>query len=78
MKNNIGKRIYGYCNGFFGRDDYNDKIIIFETAKAIVCMYADSYRGDAITVANFDSEEEKNSYVAKWAEEDWDEENDEY
>ena len=41
-------------------------------------MYADSYRGDAITVANFDSEEEKNSYVAKWAEEDWDKEDDEY
>ena len=27
---NIGTKIYGYCNGYFGRDDYGAKIIIAE------------------------------------------------
>ena len=28
--NNIGVKLHGYCNGYFGRDDYEDKIIIAE------------------------------------------------
>ena len=26
---NIGDKIYGYCNGFFGRDSYSDKKCVF-------------------------------------------------
>ena len=52
----IGRRIYGFCDGYFGRDDYEDKIIILEGKTWIVCVYADS---DTVTCANFESEEEK-------------------
>ena len=33
---NIGTKIYGYCNGYFGRDDYSAKIIIAEEIIAII------------------------------------------
>lgn len=69
---NIGKVIYGFCNGFFGRDDYETKIIVFETKKAIVCKYIDSGFVDMefLTSANFDSEEDKNKYVEQWGSEE--------
>lgn len=27
----VGDEIKGYCNGYFGRDDYNDKTCVFVT-----------------------------------------------
>ena len=62
---NVGKIIYGFCNGFFGRDDYKTKIIVFETRVGICCRYLgeDEY----ITCTNFDSEEEKQKYIDKWS-----------
>lgn len=64
MHNFVGTKIYGYCNGYFGRDDYDDKIIILEGLKWIVCAYLDD---DIITCANFDSEEEKIECIKKWS-----------
>lgn len=64
---NIGKRIYGFCNGFFGRDDYNDKIIVYETPSAICCIYVDRNLSNYLTVANFDSESEKQEYINEWS-----------
>ena len=62
----IGTKIYGYCNGYFGRDDYNDKIIILEGNKWVVCAYLD-HDNDYITSVNFDSEEEKIECIKKWS-----------
>ena len=67
---NIGKVIYGFCNGFFGRDDYKTKVIVFETEKSICCRYVDRELDDFLTVANFDSEEEKNNYIESWRNEE--------
>lgn len=75
---NIGKKIYGYCNGYFGRDDYEDKIIVYETPNSICCIYVDKYNckrfGD-LTVANFNSPQEKQKYINEWSvetpEEEW-------
>lgn len=61
----LGKKIYGFCNGYFGRDDYNDKIIILEGEKWIVCAYLDRDI-DYVTCANFNSEEEKVRFVGWW------------
>ena len=63
---NIGTKIFGYCEGYFGRDDYSDKIIILEGRTWIVCAYLDS-DSDAVTCVNFDSEEEKNECIKKWS-----------
>lgn len=30
MDSLVGIKIYGYCEGYFDRDDYNDKVIILE------------------------------------------------
>ena len=38
---NIGTKIYGYCEGYFGRDGYGTKIILAEGRKWIVCSYLD-------------------------------------
>lgn len=63
---NIGRTIYGYCNGFFGRDDYDEKIIILEGRNWIVCRYVDVER---VTCANFNTTEEKQQYIDDWAKE---------
>ena len=61
--NNIGTTIYGYCNGYFGRDDYEDKIILFEGPTWIVCRYISN---EYITCVNFRSEAEKNELIQDW------------
>ena len=58
---NIGKIIYGYCDGF-----WYDKIIIFETEKSIVYRYIEG-NFDGLGVVNFDNEEEKNRYIKEWS-----------
>ena len=60
---NVGRKLVGFCNGYFGRDDYSDKIIIYEGKKWIVCKYVNE---DSITCLNFESEEEKNTMIDKW------------
>lgn len=70
--NLVGKKIYGFCNGYFGRDDYKDKIIILEGEKWIVCTYLDR-NIDYVTCANFDSKEEKIKCVTQWNKDDYDE-----
>ena len=36
---NVGDVLYGFCNGFFGRDDYDDKICVMVTKKYAVFQY---------------------------------------
>ena len=59
----VGTTIYGFCGGYFGRDDYEDKIIIFEGATWIVCRYVDR---DEVACANFRNEAEKVECVSEW------------
>ena len=68
---NVGTRIYGYCNGYFGRDDYDDKFIVLEGPTWIVCGYVER---DAVACVNFKSEEEKNELLADWSKKPTDEE----
>ena len=62
---NVGKIIYGYCDGFCG-DSLNNKIIIFETEKSIVYRFIEG-NFDGLGVVNFDNEEEKNRYIKEWS-----------
>lgn len=66
-KSNIWKVIKWYCNWYFGRDDYGDKIIVYENEKSICCMHLDkeSY-GTNLTVANFENEREKRWCIHQW------------
>jgi hypothetical protein len=36
-----GDRIYGYCNGYFGRDDYANKICVMVRPKYAVFEHVD-------------------------------------
>jgi len=51
MKNNmmhhfkIGDFVYGYCNGYFGRDDYDSKICVYVTPFCAVFEYIDREKG---------------------------------
>ena len=64
---NIGRVIYGFCNGYFGRDDYSDKVIVFETKTSICCRYLSYGDNDKLTCCNFDTEKEKNECIEKWS-----------
>ena len=37
----VGDRISGYCNGYFGRDDYESKICVMVTNRYAVFEYLD-------------------------------------
>lgn len=64
---NVWKIIKWFCNWFFGRDDYEDKVIVYETEKAICCKYLDEeWRWCYLTVANFEDEREKNWCIHQW------------
>ena len=64
MNSFVGTKVYGYCDGYFGRDDYSDKVIILEDKKWIVCLYLDN---DRVTCVNFDTEEEKIECIKSWS-----------
>jgi len=64
---NVGRIIYGYCEGWFGRDDYDNKIIISEGENWIVCKKANDVYTKLVSFAQFDSEEEKLIYIKKWS-----------
>lgn len=70
--NNVGKIIYGFCSGYFGRDNYDTKMIVYETQKSIACISISDekwLKNGWLTCANFDSEEEKNKCIESWSEE---------
>jgi hypothetical protein len=60
----VGDRIYGFCNGFFGRDCYDNKICVMANDRYAV--FEDLDDGFA-RVLNFESEE---SSKEKWGNED--------
>ena len=62
----VGDRIGGFCNGYFGRDDYEDKICVGVFEKYAIFQYDDG-TGE---VLNFPKDEDGLfwSYVETWKE----------
>jgi hypothetical protein len=63
---NIGRKIYGYCSGYFGRDSYADKVIEAEGVDWIVARP----NGDADADPEFCyflTEADKNHWIAEWS-----------
>ena len=55
----VGDLIYGFCNGFFGRDDYDDKICVFVNQYYAVFQSINRDDGKSIgSVLNSDGSEE--------------------
>ncbi len=52
---NVGDKIYGFCNGYFGRDDYDTKICVFVTPKYAVFQYLEGeFEGNGKALNNPD------------------------
>jgi len=50
---NIGDTLYGFCNGYFGRDDYDTKVCIIASSKYAVFQYLDGeFKGNATVLNN--------------------------
>ena len=62
---NIGKLIYGYCNGYFGRDSYDTKRIEAEGWDWIVARELDE--NSRPEFAQFNSEKEKQERINEWS-----------
>lgn len=63
--NNIGRIIYGYCEWFFGRDSYDDKMIIGEWYDWIVVQEQwDNWYKSFTTFKNTQS---KQQHIDDWA-----------
>lgn len=61
----IGDKIYGFCNGYFGRDDYDTKLCIMVTDKYAIFQYLDGeFEGNATALNDPDRLDEK--MVAEW------------
>ena len=63
--NNIGRRLYGYCNGYCG-SSYTDKRIEAEGWDWILVRDEQN----KVHVAQFDDGEQKQRLVNEWASED--------
>jgi hypothetical protein len=62
-----GKTLYGFCNGYFGRDSYEDKVIEGEGKDWIV---AREMHTGSVVFAVFEDEKEKRSCLSEWGQED--------
>ena len=65
---NVGKILYGHCNGFFGRDSFHNKRIEAEgydwiVARSVQCGDVD----EKPEFATFDSADEKDDSLAAWS-----------
>lgn len=56
----VGDEIFGFCNGFFGRDDYADKICVLVSSKYAVFEYEDN----TATILHF--EKDIVDFVTQW------------
>lgn len=62
---NVGDTIHGFCNGYFGRDDYDSKICVMVNSKYAIFQYLEGeFEGNAIAL-NYPENLDKES-VEEW------------
>jgi len=62
----IGEILYGFCNGYFGRDSYQNKRVEAFGIDWVVCRDEQGY----VHFAIFENNEEFWSYVERWRKEE--------
>lgn len=60
----LGDTLYGYCNGYFGRESYEDKTVVYAGDNYIVCEYSDSY--PCVAIFDKESDEEIEALIDEW------------
>lgn len=64
----VGDIIYGFCNGAFGRDDYDTKICILTNDKFAVFQYLDGeFEGNGIVLNKTTFSDKK--LISEWKKE---------
>lgn len=63
-----GEKIYGFCNGFFGRDDYDTKICVMVSQKYALFEYVDGDSKGYAVVLN-DPERLDDETIESWKKE---------
>lgn len=66
---NVGDTIYGFCNGAFGRDDYDTKICVMSKTKYAVFQYIDGDMKGKATVLNDPEERWEEEDIENWKKE---------
>jgi hypothetical protein len=65
---NIGRIIYGYCEGYFGRDHYGEWLIEAEGVDWIVVRDIDGNFGSSRSdFTSFKDEKEKQEKIKEWS-----------
>lgn len=64
----VGIRIFGFCNGYFGRDSYSDKTIIATGQNWIVGINQEGKN----EFASFDDTDNMEELIKQWSTEDQD------
>lgn len=67
----IGTILYGYCNGYFGRDSYDDKRIEAVGSDWVVVREENGMPN----FASFSSTEEMEGFIKEWSKKEEEEEN---
>lgn len=49
----VGDVLYGFCNGYFGRDDYSTKICVMVTPNYAVFQYTGGEAQGFATILNY-------------------------
>ena len=63
----IGKTLYGFCNGVFGRDSYDNKRVVYAGRDYLVAENENRY---PVTASFKDWDElEAHEYISRWLEE---------
>ncbi|WP_312286905.1 hypothetical protein [Terrisporobacter sp.] len=68
LKKYLGKTICGYCNGYFGRDDYDTKKIVFVGKRYIVTENSEGWGN--IAYFTKESKKEAEELIELWLDED--------
>lgn len=57
----VGKELIGFCEGYFGRDSYEDKVIIMNGLNWVVAISEEGYP----EVATFEDKQELEEWVER-------------
>lgn len=57
----VGKELTGFCDGYFGRDSYDDKVIIMNGLTWVIAIAEDGYP----EVAIFEDKQELEEWVER-------------
>ncbi|MDF2534215.1 MAG: hypothetical protein K0R18_372 [Bacillales bacterium] len=60
-----GMKLYGFCEGYFGRDSYGDKII---EGIGMDWIVAREEGATFVVIAQFENKAERNECAEKWSE----------